>query len=332
MDSWENRMKRKGFGPSEKSESPSDANQCKDGNSNEMQPTQVRRVEAVPVPARSMLFSNAPAGAGQGPQAGPSMMELLFSVLRFKWTILVVFLLVAVPGIAAIWTQVIPQYRARGELRIEPIKPHLVFRTEDSGAIPFYDSFVNTQVSVMRSPNVLNRVLDMPEVRETQWYRNPPKSLKQRLLGNPVDPPLARLRDALSVRPRRRTEIVDVSFTDTKAKDAKVIVNAVLDQYLSYIGEASDKESDELYTKLVDQYNSLKKEIEVRQKTLVDIRQDLQTSNPQELIATMKMALVQKQAQLDNLRNSIELMKTNRLILFSRLSSSNRRVLSTFSA
>ena len=147
--------------------------------------TQVRRVEAVPVPARSMLFSNAPAGAGQGPQTAPSMMELLFSVLRFKWTILAIFILVSVPVIAAIWTQVIPQYRARGELRIEPIKPHLVFR-EEGGAIPFYDSFVNTQVSVMRSPKVLEQVLDQDDVKNTQWFLNPPQTLKQRLLGKPA--------------------------------------------------------------------------------------------------------------------------------------------------
>jgi len=55
--------------------------------------------------------------------------------------LLVVFVLVAAPAIAAIWTQVIPEYRASAEVRVQPIIPYLVFRTEDSGMIPLYSSF-----------------------------------------------------------------------------------------------------------------------------------------------------------------------------------------------
>ncbi len=51
--------------------------------------------------------------------------------------LLVVFVLVAAPAIAAIWTQVVPKYRARAEVRVRPIIPYLVFRTEDSGMIPY---------------------------------------------------------------------------------------------------------------------------------------------------------------------------------------------------
>jgi len=309
MDNWDNRMKRKGFRPSEKAGSPSDSNQRKDSNVNEMQTMQVRRVEAVPVPARSMLFSNAPAGVGKSPQAGPSMMELIFSVLRFKWTILAIFILVSVPVIAAIWTQVVPQYRARGELRIEPTKPYLVYRTEESGARPFYESFVNTQVSVMRSPTVLARVLDQDDVKNTHWFENPPQALKQRLLGNPADLPEARLRKALSVRPRRGTEILDVSFTDASAKDAQIIVNAVLNQYLKYILEASDEESEALYAKLLEQYNELKTEIDLKQTFLANLRKELKTAEPQELITAMRMALVQKEARLKDLKNRITIIE-----------------------
>jgi uncharacterized protein involved in exopolysaccharide biosynthesis len=146
---------------------------------------------------------------------------------------MVVFLLVAAPAIAAIWTLVVPKYRAQAELRVRPILPYLVFQTEDSGKIPLYDSFVNTQVAIIMSETVLQRVLDQPVIRDTQWYKNPPKSLIGQLRGLPPSP-IDRLKGALSARPLRDTEIIDVSFIDSSAEEAQLIANTVLEQYISH--------------------------------------------------------------------------------------------------
>ena len=79
-----------------------------------------------------------------------------------------VFVLAAAPAIAIIWTQVVLKYQATGEVRVRPIIPYLVFKTEDSGMIPLYESFVNTQVSIIRSQAVLQRALGRREVQQTQ--------------------------------------------------------------------------------------------------------------------------------------------------------------------
>ena len=234
MGSFEDRAKRRDSQGRASQRHPWDPTVRKesdvDEHNEDMQLTKVRRVEGVPVPATgSSLFSDASVGPGRPAATAPSMTELLFSVLRFKWTIMVVFILVAAPVIAAVWTQVIPQYRARGEVQIRPIIPRLIFRTDDNGSVPFYEGFVNTQVAVMRSPQVLNRVLEQTDVRQTKWFREPKKSLMQRLTGQ-TDPPMERLKDALSVQPRRATEIMDVSFSCASVGDAVAIVNAVLDR------------------------------------------------------------------------------------------------------
>jgi len=235
--------------------------------------------------------------------------------------LLLVLALLTLLAVVAIWTQIIPQYRARGEVRISPFKPHLVFKTEESGMIPFYESFVNTQVSVIKCPRVLGRVLDHQDVRNMQWFKNPPKTLKQRLLSDPTDPPMERLKEALSVRPRRNTEIIDVSFMDAVAKDAQIIVNAVLDQYLKYILEASDEESEELYRKLVEIYNSLKTEIDLKQTILINLRKELRTAEPQELISAMRVRLDQKQTRLKDLQNLITIVE--KTIEQAKLANSN---------
>jgi len=228
-------------------------------------------------------------------------------MLRYKRTILIVFVLVAAPAIAAIWTQVVPKYRAQAQVRVRPIIPYLVFKTEDSGSIPLYDSYVNTQVSIMSGVAVLQRVLDQQEVQQTQWYTNPPKSFVQRLRGNP---PAARdrLRDSLSAKPRKATEIIDVTFTDSRATDAQIIVNTLLDQYVKYVAEMSDATQDQLYSQLVEQYRTLENEILGREKLTAELRQRLGTATPEELVSGQRVRLDGAQARLADVKQNIALL------------------------
>lgn len=266
-----------------------------------------------PMPAAdAALLPNQFVGMGGPTQAVSSANDVIKSMLRFKWTILAVFVLVAAPAIAAIWTQVIPQYRARAEVRVRPIIPTLVFRTEDNGMIPLYQSFLNTQVSIMRNLAVLQRALDKQEVQETQWYRKPPEPLLQRLRGNPPDPPMERLRDALSVQPRRETEIIDVAFVDSSAKDAKLIVDAILEQYIKYIGEMSDATSDKLYRQLVEQHRTLETDILGREKICAELRKSLGTGTPEELISSRRVRMDATQARLSELLQNIAVLEWDR--------------------
>jgi succinoglycan biosynthesis transport protein ExoP len=241
-------------------------------------------------------------------QAVPSVGDVIKSMLRFKWTILVVFVIIAVPAVAAIWTLLVPRYQAQAEVRVRPIIPYLVFRTEDSGMIPLYDSFVNTQVSIIRSTIVLQRVLDQPEIQETQWYKEPSKSIISKLFGTKVTP-LERLRNDLSARPRPRTEIIDVSFITYNVKEAQLITNTVLDHYIKYIQEMSDTTQDNLYRQLVDQYKDLEKEISGQETIAAKLRRTLGTGAPDELISGMRVRLDETQARLGQVRQDIALLE-----------------------
>ena len=266
---------------------------------------EIIRSEAGPVPASSAaLMSSQPFGPGQGTQTGPSPIELLLSILRFKWTILAVFIVVAAPMIGAIWTEIAPEYLAKGEIQIRPIIPRLVFNTEDNGAIPFYEGFVNTQVAVMRSVNLLQRVLDQPDVQATQWYKTPKQSALQRLRGQP-DTPLERLGDALAAMPRRRTEIIDVTFVDRSARDAAIILNAVLDQYIQYAGESSGTTADELSRQLIEQYTKLQDEIDGIETVCSVFRESLGTATPDQLILARRIRLDEALARLDSVKYTI---------------------------
>jgi len=153
-----------------------------------IQPAQVSRRTAMPGAAGGVpVVPEHPWGVASAAQA-PAPTELLASVLRFKWTIVLISILVSAPAIALIWTQIVPQYQARAEVRVRPIIPYLVFKTEDNGMIPLYDSFVNTQVSLMRNATVLQRVLDQKTIQETQWYQNAPRTFLERFLAVQTPP------------------------------------------------------------------------------------------------------------------------------------------------
>jgi succinoglycan biosynthesis transport protein ExoP len=315
MDNLEDKNKRnmnsagenRPFNPDPIVQARDDSSKFNDG----MQPTEIMPITKKPVSVvDATLLPNQFMGMGGIRQAATSPTELLASILRFKWTILAVFVLVAAPAIAAIWTQIVPKYQARAEIRVRPIIPRLVFRTDENGQIPFYDSFVNTQVAIIRSQVVLQRVLERKEkdVQETQWYKKPQQLLVERLYGNSTTH-MERLRDTLSVRPRSRTEIIDVSFIDPSAKDAKIIVDAVLEEYIKFIGEQTDKEKVDLSNQLDQQYILLQNDIKSLEDNAAKLSKSLGTSTPQELISSKRLRLDETQARLSDLRQRIDLLE-----------------------
>ena len=263
----------------------------------------VRREDAVPI------FYDQPTGGPYGPYDGAQPPQgvrpwNLERVLRFKWTTLLTFVLVAAPAVTAIWMFTVPKYTAKGEIRVRPIIPQLVFRTEDNGMIPLYQSFMNTQVSIIRNPTVLGRVLDQPDVQNTAWYKESDASAPLSFLTTPATH-MERLRENLSVMPRGQTEIIDVSLSGLNPNDTAIIVNAVMDQYLRYTREKTDETSDLVYRKLTEEVESLRGEIEGREKVVGRLNKELGTTVPDELLSQMRVRLDQAEARLAGLRQEI---------------------------
>lgn len=242
-----------------------------------------------------------PAVRAGGPTGGGRSFSL-GRLLRYKWSILLVAVLVAALAIPAIWVVVKPKYAAQAEIRVRPIIPRLVFSTDDNGMIPFYQQYVNTQVSIMHSPQVLMRVLDREDVRNTAWYRAPAA-----MPGQTAPPALERLLAELDARPRGLTELIDVSMATRDAADSAVLVNAVVDEYIKLVGELNTQSSDVLYRKLVEEYRSLRDELDGRRRVVAQMRKDLGTGDPQELVARRRVRLDEAEARLQEIRRQIAL-------------------------
>lgn len=239
------------------------------------------------------------AGADES-RPGPRPLSLGM-VLRFKRLIVVVALVVAVPIITLIWTFAVTKYRVEAQIRVRPIIPRLVFRDDEkNGPVAFYQQYMNTQVSVILSPTVLQRVLDQPEIRKTQWFQEKLFTLS----GKPPSP-MDRLRKAVEVYPRGMTEVIDIAMVDRHSADAALIVNAILDQYLKVTRETANQTDDLIYQQLMAEYNSLRGEIEGREAQIAKLRKDLGSALPEELLSQRRVRLDEMEGRLGDLRRQM---------------------------
>ena len=177
-------------------------------------------VEAV---AEDSLFADVQTASGS--VVGNVTIQKL---LRRKWTMLAAFVLVAGMGILAVWKFVQPEYKSTAMIHIAPVQERIVYDTESGIGGQGFDRYVKTQIPIIRGQEVLSNVLDRSDVKTTSWYGEMPFVL----LGDPPNR-LERLAEILAVAMRPTTEMVFVSVTVKNPGDAKVLVDAVVEEYHS---------------------------------------------------------------------------------------------------
>ncbi len=205
---------------------------------------------------------------------------------RYRWTMLLSFFLLAIPGVLGVWFVVKPQYRAVAVVEVSPVIPRLVFQTENSGVIPLYSQYLNTQEEIIGSPSVLTRVLEQPDVQATHWFREPPTPL---LGGTPTA--LERLMEDLSVEVERGTQVINVRFAALDAADAATIVNAVVKQYSKYVSESVKKTDDLVYRELLKEYESRRAIVETLERDRANRVKELNTADPELLLSEQRQRL-----------------------------------------
>lgn len=240
----------------------------------------------------------------QTPSSQRSWGELARGVLAHKRTVLIVAVLLAIGPIIALWTLKAPQYEAYGQVRVRPMVPFLVFRTEDNGIVPHYQAFLNTQVGLIRSPVVIQRALENPDVQATRWYQKESRTLLGHRKGH-----LERLRESLSVWPRIGTELIDVSLTTDMPADAAVIINAVLDAYMAYVEEHTDASAKEVLEQLVSEFKVLDTDIRNRRAVIERLGKQLGTSDPEELVIRQRLRVDESEAELAAMKRALLLAR-----------------------
>ena len=230
----------------------------------------------------------------------PTRQVTLAQVMHHKWLALVVFLVIAIPGIGATWYLQIPLYKAQGAMLVKSNKPRIAYDVEDDRGNSRQRR--NDQAANLNSPQVLNRVLEDPQVRQTRWYKDPPKSL----LGGTLSD-LERLQDSLDISTPRDSSLIYVSMSCRAPDEAALIVNKVIEHCIAFVADDYDTDDDEILDLQKDKLNKLELDVTALTQDIQSLLETsgLYTEDPSALVEQKRLRLDIKESELQELKGSL---------------------------
>ena len=204
--------------------------------------------------------------AQESPSGSPLSVGLLWQSFRHWWFVtLPIGLVLAGAAAAFVWTTFERVYQAQALLKIESNRAFIFY--SERGAGGGSDRFEQTQVELLRSSVVLDRVIERPEIAKL------PEILA-------MDSPASTLGKELSVGALNSSDLFFVRFTSPNPEGVAAIVNAVVAQYVRLKDDVASK-SNKRIIELVEA------EVRKRDLELTQLRAELQlleSSLPSELV------------------------------------------------
>ena len=236
-------------------------------------------------------------------QRGPRRAVSPALLLRYKWSMLLVFIAIVAFTVPPLWLLHEAVYRATGVIEIGSRSKRYVMTTEETGPNLQYTRYLQTQVATMTSNTVLERVLDRADVKRTAWFNESGTRL-QRVMGQSRTP-LERLREAVTAGQMRGTEYVEVAAVARRPVDAKVLSDAVREEYIRFARDRISTEDLKLISDLTDERRQLEIDIRILRERIDDATADLRTTSPEQRLAQRATLLEKKEGELDEVNLSI---------------------------
>ena len=206
----------------------------------------------------SVSGSVRPGGAPQidGPKAGDNPLLMLHKFLRGRYLLAVLLACLLGPCGAAIgYFAVHLEYTSNATIRIAPVLPKVLFESEQSNIMPMFDSFLQTQVSLLSS----RRVIDM--AMQSEVWRGAGGQISMEAIEE--------FTKSLTVLQPKSSQLIIVGFTDKDPARAQAATNAVVDAYMEIYGGADVSNDGQRFQLLDERTKSLTTEIKgLRDKIL----------------------------------------------------------------
>ncbi len=197
-----------------------------------------------------------------GPKGSPITVAFVLRAIRRWWKVATPLALVlAAIAAAALYIRFHPIYAASSWLRIENQQPYVIYNTNESRG------FVNTQVQLMRSPLVLERVVAEPDIARFEDITS-------------RDEPVDWLASNLSVGSRGGSELFVVSFRSSNPQQAAAITNAIVEAYFK-IQSQEDAVRTQRVIELLEDEKARRAEIVTRlRENIRALQSDRSETNP----------------------------------------------------
>lgn len=158
----------------------------------------------------------------------PRPLARIHSLLRGRYllTMILALLLGGGAGVATylMWK---PRYQSVAQVRVAPIVPRILFRSEQNDVMPMYEGYIGSQMAMMGSERVLDRAMRKPQWK--QWNRGM------------SDEAMREFQESAVIQRDRGAEVINIRFTDRTPDAAQAGAKSVLDAYMEIFGEEDIK-------------------------------------------------------------------------------------------
>jgi polysaccharide biosynthesis transport protein len=164
-------------------------------------------------------------------------------------------------GLFVVFLKFNPQYTAQAYFSVNPTVANPLNAREqpDTGALNSdqVQDFINGQVVIIRSPNILLSALQSDAFQQDP---NDPNQKSSWLRAN-GDDPLDKLADALDVEPVPHSDVFTLSMSWHNAAETARLVNAVANEYMQYLSNQTQADLNAQQKVVGDAQSSLQNEV-----------------------------------------------------------------------
>ncbi len=187
--------------------------------------------------------------------------SLIMPIIRRWHIILTTFLVMCVIGIPVIWLFLEPKQAVTAAIRVAPVISSILFSDRESeGVLPMYRNFMNTQADLIKSDQVLQRVVDGLTDKKLKFFENTPD-------------PVAQLKNAfvagtISIIPDRDSELIKITMEAQNPAEAVQIINAFINAYMAIEASKETTGGDQKLAVLESEQKVLTEKLE-RQRQVI---------------------------------------------------------------
>ena len=162
-----------------------------------------------------------------------------------------------------------PNFEVHSMLKIDPVIPSLITKSEDPSITGFYHDFVRTQAARISEYDVLNETLRTltPEQREMLF----PADM-------PIDQSVAILQRMLTIYPVARTHLVRLSIQGPRKEGLAMVLNALMTTYLDKMQLELEQKDTRRLRYLTEKKEKINSEIQQKEEQLQDIALTISSS------------------------------------------------------
>ncbi len=245
--------------------------------------------------------------------------KMAAGILRRWYIVLLTFFVICAIGLPVIWLSMEPVYFVTGQIHIAPILVDILTDARDRGDISDYQIFKNTQVELVTSSQIVQRVADNLKDRNLSFFNNEPTStiskLKQRLMDTGIKPePAWMLKEALRnqvivVSAPRENELIEITMQSPNDEEAMQIVDAFIRAYMNVGVASSTQDEDKKLMALEDERKVKAEEMDSLRNQISRLAQEYGTetlSGRQDMMLQNVASLISRLTELEAAKMSLK--------------------------